>query len=226
MSHLAYGLTASNLPQDPYYPQITPQGPSFLDTGACLCALQKTPTAKSKTALWHCIGNQTQNVYTTRTGKWFRTIHGGTKIHGPIDDASNGPQIEKTFIWDSGSFKQSSSVDSLSLYDRACTGINQTTFSTAFYRAAQEIADNQDAVDAAPCWRQGAFPIQLQDVTEWAEYGCREGFLCRLCFIFRVNLFEPSFGLLKRESAKTSEQVPTIREILCSSTAHLSTDAK
>jgi hypothetical protein len=39
----------------------------------------------------------------------------------------------------------------LTPYDEACTAQNQTTFSTAFYRANQEIADNETAVDAAPC---------------------------------------------------------------------------
>lgn len=178
MSLAAYGLSASSLPQDPYYPQETPEGPSFLDTGACLCALQKTPAQNSENALWHCIGNQTQNVYTTRTGKWFHTVHGGTVIDGSIEDASNEPRINETLIWESGSLQQSSTGDDLSPYDRACTGKNQTTFSTAFYRATQELANNREAVGAAPCWRAGAVPAQLQNITDWMSNGCREGFLC------------------------------------------------
>lgn len=180
MSLGAYGLTATDLPQDPYYPQETPQGPSFLDTGACVCALQETPMLNSNNAVWHCIGNQTQNVYLTTGGKFFNPLHGGNTINGDIYDDSNGPQTNTTFVWNSASnsLEELDATYDLTPYDKACTGQNQTTFSTAFYQANQEITDNETAVDAAPCWRAGAIPVQIQNVTEWQSQGCNEGFLC------------------------------------------------
>lgn len=189
MSLGAYGLTAADLPQDPYYPQETSEGPSFLDTGACVCVLQETPLQNSNNAVWHCIGNQTQNVYLTRGGKFFTPVNGGTTIDGNIYDDSNGPQTNETFVWDSGSNSLQKLVgdDGLTPYDLACTGQNQTTFSTAFYRANQEIANNETAVDAAPCWRPGAIPVQIQNITEWQSQGCNEGFLCMLTEISALD---------------------------------------
>jgi hypothetical protein len=167
------------LPQDPYYPQETPQGPSFLDTAACLCALQDSPAANSTDAVWHCIGDQTEDVYTTTGGKWFNTINGGNVTAAAINDDSNGPQTSQYYIWNSTSLEAASNDDSLSAYDGACTGNNQTTFSTTFYEAAAELADNQTAEAATTCWREGASAIQIQNLTDWQSQGCGVGFLCR-----------------------------------------------
>ncbi|KAK6223271.1 hypothetical protein LQW54_000388 [Pestalotiopsis sp. IQ-011] len=176
-----YGLDAGDFPQDPYYPQVTPEGPTFLDTGACVCALQTLPaTAGSDVAAWQCIGNQTQGVYEATTGKWFNTINDDNNVDLPIYDATNIPSNSTTYSWDDGQQKlvQVTDQSSFSPYDRACTAVNQTTFSTAFYRAQDEIARNATPVDAAPCWRAGAVPIQLQNVSSWESTGCNEGFLC------------------------------------------------
>ncbi|KAF7531126.1 hypothetical protein G7054_g9181 [Neopestalotiopsis clavispora] len=175
-----YGLDASDLPQDPYYPQSDPDGPTFLDTGACVCALQTLPPADSDVAAWQCIGNQTQDVYVATTGKWFKTFNNNNNVDLPIYDASNGPDNSTTYRWDDDKAQLVKLTDQSSLtgYDRACTAVNQTTFSTAFYRAADEIARNVTPVDAAPCWRPGAVPIQLQNLTSWESNGCLEGFLC------------------------------------------------
>ncbi|CAM1511471.1 Fc.00g089840.m01.CDS01 [Cosmosporella sp. VM-42] len=174
-----FKFDVSQLPQDPFYPQWPPEGPSFLDTGACLCALQPSPAQNHKNAAWQCIGNQTQGVYNTTSGKWFGTLHGGRQVNLPMDDASNGPDTKSPhFLSLKDHFFRNLTHDSLSIYDKACTGVNQTTFSAAFYRAVKELAADKPPVDAAPCWRPGAVPIQIQNVSSWESGGCSEGFLC------------------------------------------------
>ncbi|KAI0594892.1 hypothetical protein F4775DRAFT_605748 [Biscogniauxia sp. FL1348] len=194
------GLSRADLPQDPYYPQESNYGPSFLDTGACLCSLRPLEStevnngtdngdqnndnsnnrrASSNDAAWQCIGNQTQGVYTVTTGKWFNSLYGGNNVTLPIYDDSNGPDTSKALTYDSGSGTLvDSNLNSLSPYDQACTGNNQTTFSTSFYRAAAAIDMGEAPVDATPCWRPGGVPVQIQGITSWQQEGCREGFLC------------------------------------------------
>ncbi|KAI5919668.1 hypothetical protein F4810DRAFT_478443 [Camillea tinctor] len=181
------GLSRGSLPQDPYYPQESEYGPSFLDTGACLCSLRPLQSTEvnngsgnsNQDAAWQCIGNQTQGVYTVTTGKWFNSLHGGNNVSLPIYDASNGPDTSKALTWDSGSSTLvDANTNSLTPYDQACTGHNQTTFSTSFYRAAAAMDAGETPVDAAPCWRPGAVPIQIQTIESWQQEGCREGFLC------------------------------------------------
>jgi hypothetical protein len=176
---------ATALPQDPYWPQETPAGPSFLDTEACLCALQAPPgsTNTADAAVWHCIGNQTQGVYDVSTGKFFNTLHGGDSsgvTNLSISDASNGPDTSKTLVWnaDTKQFSETADFSSLTAYDQNCTAQNQSSFSTSFYRTADELAKNEEPVDGAPCWRAGAVPVQLQTVESWQSQGCLEGFLC------------------------------------------------
>ncbi|KAI0120945.1 hypothetical protein BJ170DRAFT_153412 [Xylariales sp. AK1849] len=173
-------LDASKLPQDPYYPQTKPTGPSFLDTEACLCALQLTTQAKSTEAAWQCLGNQTQGIYVATTGKWFNSLHGGSNVDLPKEDASNGPDLSKTLVWDAGKEQLIETTDfsNLSVYDQACTAENQTIFTTALYRAADEVANDQTPVDAAPCWRPDGLPVQIQSVSSWESQGCSAGFLC------------------------------------------------
>lgn len=132
----------NNLPQDPFFPHETPTGPSFLDTLACLCALQSTPDPNGNgNVAWQCIGNQIQGVYQVTTDKWFNSLHGGSNATNlSIDDASNPPITSEALVWNSSNntLVPATDLDALSPYDEACTGQNQTTFSTAFYRAAAE----------------------------------------------------------------------------------------
>lgn len=67
----------------------------------------------------------------------------------------------------------------LSVYDAACTGNNQTTFSTALYRAVSEKENSETMIDAMPCWGgPTAVPMQIMGLEEWQGAGCNEGFLC------------------------------------------------
>lgn len=166
---------APYMPQDPFLAQVDPQGPSFLDTGACLCALQTTPARNSDEAAWQCIGNQTQGVYQATTGKWFKAADSGAKVDGPINDNSNAPETKTALVWTSGALKELTDDDNLSIYDDACTGENQTTFSTAFYRVEKD----DEAIESLPCWRAGALPIKIQEAKDWEKAGCLEGFLCK-----------------------------------------------
>lgn len=187
-------IDPDTLPQDPYLPQVNATGPSFLDTGACLCAIQTTPESDKDDAVWQCIGNQTQGVYAsvgTNTGKWFNPQNGGTNVNGSIDDASNAPDATKTYVWDNSTSQlvETSDFAKLSVYDQACTAENQTTFSTAYYQATAEKASGSRPISAAPCWgREGALPVLIQKVDEWQSKGCNEGFLCR-CSLLSAPLF-------------------------------------
>ncbi|KAI1741595.1 hypothetical protein F4680DRAFT_447061 [Xylaria scruposa] len=182
-----YAAVVQDAPQDPFLPREQNYGPSFLDNNACLCALrqpeQGNSNAKGNQVAWQCIGNQTQGVYEVTTGKWFESLHGGHDINLPIYDASNSPDTSKALIWDASNSNFTNAdpdkLSQLTPYDVACTGINQTTFSTAFYGAFAEQQANDTPVSAAPCWRPGgAVPVQIQDVTSWTATGCPLGFLC------------------------------------------------
>lgn len=175
-------LTQNDLaiPQDPFLPQEDPRGPAFLDTQACLCGLRGVESLNSETPSWQCIGNQTQGVYSVTTGKWFNTLGSGSKEGLPIWDASNGIDTTKPLMWNSEGRNFADVVPSqLSVWDQACTGVNHTAFSTSYYGAVAALARNDTPVDAAPCWRPGAIPIQIQEVGDWNANGCSEGFLCK-----------------------------------------------
>ena len=170
----------SDAPQDPFYPHSTADGPVFLDNQACVCALRSAP---GSSVAWRCLGNATSDIYVGESGKWYApTNKGGDHSNAPIDDASNPPKTDEALLSDpkSDALVPLASVNPnpLTVYDNACTGINETLFSTAYYRASKEVAANQPPVDAAPCWRKGAFPVQIQNVTSWQKTGCYSGFFC------------------------------------------------
>ncbi|KAI3321370.1 hypothetical protein HD806DRAFT_546726 [Xylariaceae sp. AK1471] len=179
-----YNAVVRNAPQDPFLPRESEYGPSFLDSSACLCALQQVEEgdgqrAENGDAAWQCIGNQTQGVYEVTTGKWFKSLHGGSRTNFPIYDASNGPDTDKALTWDDGKNTfVDADLNGLTPYDKACTGVNQTTFSTAFYGVLAEKARGDTPVSAAPCWLPGGVPVEIQNATSWASTGCPTGFLC------------------------------------------------
>lgn len=172
----------SEAPQDPFFPVEIPSGPAFLDTAACLCAYRQTPVTTSHEAAWECIGDQTERITVTKLGKWFRTAQNETIVSTglPIWDAPSGPDVEEPLMYDAN--RDALVVfepDSMTAYSGACTGQNQTTFSTAFYRAVDELAAGLVPVDALPCWRgPTAIPMQIMGLGEWQRIGCHAGFLC------------------------------------------------
>ncbi|KAJ4269974.1 hypothetical protein NW762_001646 [Fusarium torreyae] len=184
------GIDTAKLPQDPFLPIEEPRGPSFLDTTACLCALRALPEAdklakgqesfSNGQAAWQCIGNQTQGIYNVTSGKWYKTKYDKGKINLPIYDNSN-PPVGEALKWDvsSRSLKPLGDKKTLTIYDRDCTGTNRSSFSTSFYGANKQIQADLLPFDAAPCWRPGALPLQLQNVSSWQNDGCKEGFLCQ-----------------------------------------------
>ncbi|KAK3496165.1 hypothetical protein B0T13DRAFT_279784 [Neurospora crassa] len=170
--------------QDPFVPVDNADGPRFLDTEACLCQLRKEPV-KGDTVWWQCVGNQF-NI-TDTGGKWFqaRNVDAlelvANNTLGPIYDASYPPDSSQGFEWDDSQQQLTITgkrTPGLNVWDTACTAENNTLFSTTLYRAAAEIRANQTPADAAPCWRPGAVPIQIQDYENWQEHGCKDGFLC------------------------------------------------
>ncbi|KAI0169250.1 hypothetical protein GGR52DRAFT_513166 [Hypoxylon sp. FL1284] len=171
------GLT---LPQDPFLPQEPPQGPVFLDTAACLCALRGTKDLNSNNPSWQCVGNQTESVYQVTSGKWFGGIGKGSKDKLPIWGDTIGINVtDKGMAYDApeDSFSEPYTAD-FTPWDLACTGINRTSFSTSYYHSVAALQRNDTPIDAAPCWRAGAIPMQIQDYTSWTRDGCNEGFLC------------------------------------------------
>lgn len=175
-----------HLLQNPFLPRQRPVGPNFLDTEACLCNRQLDPgTSLDVTPgfLWRCVGDQTEGARIATSGKWFRPSsvdesEVASISQLPISDATNPPDRSTSLQWDSDSGLLVPGSENLSVWDKACTGENHTTFSTSFYRATRQIERGDLPVDAAPCWRPGAVPLQIQNVSQWETSGCQPGFLC------------------------------------------------
>ena len=212
--------------QDPFIPVDDVESPRFLDTEACLCRLRSEPS-KGDTVWWQCVGNQF-NI-TNTGGKWFQAKNvDGIKLDanstlGPSYDASYPPDLAQGFEWDDSQNQLTVLGDKkpgLSVWDVACTAKNNTLFSTALYRAAAEIQANQTPVDAAPCWRPGAVPIQIQSFEDWQENGCKEGFLCM--YIYDALLTTPTpRHRLTRSQAKTTLSIHSHSSVLPSPNASL-----
>lgn len=187
-------FSAAEFPQDPFFPEEIPTGPAFLDTQACLCAYRQSPVTDSEDAAWECIGNQTQGINTFTGGKWFRPLHSATVSNaseddiGPLWDASNGPDLSAPLSYNTDQDSLVTVDESgMSPYEAACTGSNETTFSTAFYRAVDEQQNNETMVDAMPCYRPLAAPVEIMDLDTWQQDGCTAGFLCTLDTTLSLN---------------------------------------
>ena len=173
------------VPENPFLPRWPAQGPVFLDTNACICALQKAPDGNTSSQVWECQGNSTSDPYTSTSGKWFNTANAVGNVSTALNDASNPPVTDYPFVVSGNStLVPLASVDPnpLSVFDQACTGINRTNFTTSYYRAKDELDNKQTPIDAAPCWRPGAIPIPLTKASSWQNetgfFGCRQGFFC------------------------------------------------
>lgn len=175
-----WSIEAETLPQDPFLPQQLPiSGPSFLDTGACLCQLRAGPGPE---LAWRCIGNQTQALVQEKSGKWFKTEFAKAetdRLLRPLNDDSSPPITTKFFRHTGNATGLVEGGEDLDVWDRACTGENRTSFSTSWYRAVAQIDGGEYPVDAVPCWRPNTIPVQIQSVDDWMENGCSPGFLCK-----------------------------------------------
>jgi ABC-type multidrug transport system ATPase subunit len=167
---------------DPFYPQNAHFGPAFLDTEACLCTLQPNPSEDEDdtAAMWQCIGDQSQDIYQITSGKWFRSMSGSSIANGTIDDSSKPPdQSQGAFVFNNETMTFDEKGDTrLPIRDDLCTAQNHTTFSTSYYQAYEQLQNEQQPTAAAPCWRYGSFPLQIDNGTFWEPNGCSAGFLC------------------------------------------------
>lgn len=216
-------------PQDPFLPRKKPTGPTFLDTEACICRRQAIPTSSAggnTVPLWRCVGNQTEGFETTTSGKWFRPVYDNETITDitalPINDESNPPDTKSSLQWNPESNSLVPGSDHLSVWDSACTGENRTSFSTSFYRAAEQIEQGEVPFDAAPCWRAGAVPLQIQNVSHWQSTGCLPGFVCRYPYSVPLTILSPNDLWL----TTLHKQAPTIQSTPSRSTALPSLSAR
>ncbi|PNH48022.1 hypothetical protein VD0004_g343 [Verticillium dahliae] len=173
-------LTTIGQPQAPLLPRVQAEGPTFVDTQACICSLRTTP-GQDGAAGWRCLGNRTEEMYLTNDGKWFNAQNDAATLDGPIHDATNPPDTTKALMWadDKSELVPITGNNDLPVYDQTCSGTNHTTFSTSYYRAAAQLERDEAPVDGAPCFRPGAVSVQIQTIDEWQEHGCAEGFLCQ-----------------------------------------------
>ncbi|KAF5020767.1 hypothetical protein F66182_7195 [Fusarium sp. NRRL 66182] len=190
MALARWGVDQAKLPQQPFLAAEEPRGPTFLDDHACLCALRTLPgvakagsSFESGQAAWQCIGNQTQGIYNVTSGKWYKPKKAKGTTLLPMYDDSN-PPIGDDLLYDTSSrslkpLKDDQDWERLSVYDRYCTGTNRSSFSSSFYQATNQQRAGQLPYAAAPCWRPGAMPLQLQNVSSWEKNNCMEGFLCQ-----------------------------------------------
>ncbi|KAL2016210.1 hypothetical protein VTK56DRAFT_4067 [Thermocarpiscus australiensis] len=149
--------------------------------------------------LWRCFGNQTEGANSLTSGKWFETtpddrgtFQNITELN--VNDASNPPATDSPMAWDPDTESLVLGTQGLSVWDRACTGVNWTSFSTSFYRAAEHLRQNATPVDAMPCWRPGAVPLRIQNVSHWQEHGCSKGFLCANNTVNSLPQYCPPFA--------------------------------
>lgn len=179
-SSLTKEFTSDQLPQDPFLPLLDFQGPVFLDTEACFCALQPVQLDEGKdTIAWQCVGDQSK-AYTTFDGKWFPTKDTITDVSKLVSDASNPPNTDKPLVYDNNAKDLVDLKDpkSIGVYNGACTGKNNTQFSQSIYEANEQIANKQYPISGVPCFQPGAIPLKIQYADSWQKQGCSEGFLC------------------------------------------------
>ena len=155
-----------------YFPIDPPAGPDFMDTEQCHCALTSLSDTQSRAA-WRCMGNQTGNIYQGSTGKWFWPVDNGTIFQPNVtmdSDSSNPPDLKSEFT---------QQPNSLSVFDNACNGINNTAMSAALYQGRAEAAAGKLPISIAPCWRPGVAPLGIEDLTTWQQQNCSLGFYCK-----------------------------------------------
>jgi len=187
---VALGYDRNHMPQDPFFPIEQPDGPTFIDTEACLCELRPNPEDRDEDNIvnlwWRCFGNRTAGAETETSGKWFPALNEHpdgvdlmTVLDMEMNDDTNPPDLDSFhYHWNTYSKSFMPGQENMPVWDEVCTGKNHTGFTTSFYRAAEQLERGEVPVDAAPCWRPGAMPMTIQNVSDWQLNGCKEGFLC------------------------------------------------
>ncbi|KAI9658131.1 MAG: hypothetical protein M1831_003976 [Alyxoria varia] len=154
-----------------YYPTDPPQGPDFIDTGHCHCALRDVPDRTGQA--WRCLGDAQENIYKGSSGKWFRPER-EDGISPPVRDTTLVVPRGSNHLVDVGDLDE----DPFTPFDRACTGKRNAATSQTLAQARQEQAAGKTAVSAAMCWKRGAVPMILQNQSSWMDDGCSRGFYC------------------------------------------------
>ncbi|ATY64290.1 ABC transporter [Cordyceps militaris] len=186
-------FTADQLPQDPFLPGVDFQGPVFLDTEACLCALRPAQLGQSKKAVaWQCVGEQSR-AYSTLDGKWFPTRANSTvNVTALFSDATSPPDTDKPMFYDgNASLVDLKDAETLGVYNAACTGKNNTRFSQSIYETNVQLAEKKYPTSGVPCFQPGAIPLKIQYADSWLKNGCSEGFLCENNTLNSLPVFCP-----------------------------------
>lgn len=160
-----------------------PKGPTFIDSGACRCALENYHGGQSA---WRCIGNRTQDIYDGSTGKWFelKDKDAGVPLHQlPVQDNEFPPDNTTTF-WGTGDTSDitlqewdGSNNSTVNKYDQACSGTNDTDQTTLFYKTLDQIRHNEAPTAASGCLT-GNMPYPISNDSIWESQGCPPGFYC------------------------------------------------
>lgn len=166
-----------------------PHGPIFADDEDCMCALQEALGKDS----WRCVANETSNIYSGQTGKWFLAVNQSNPAslqESPNSD-SNPPDVDTSYVikgeGQNAKFQKITSqnrtaeLDEITspngtaeLGDMACSGKNDTEASSALYKyLAVSMTESLE-----PCWQMGITPLILQNASSWNAMGCNLGFFC------------------------------------------------
>jgi len=173
-------------------PSKAPDGPFFVDTASCQCAIQPTRQIEVHNAqpheAWRCIGKGSEDVYVGDNGKWFfpvKTVSEGSKdTSEPVYWADNPPNSKAPYVVDNSTnvlrFQplDAGGGSELSLVDNACTGENSTEQSARYYASANDIKAGRPVSSAALCY-PGTQPVTLGNASFWNDHGCNLGFFCK-----------------------------------------------
>ena len=173
-------------------PSKAPDGPFFVDTASCQCAIQPTRQIEVHNSqpheAWRCIGHGSDDVYVGDNGKWFFPIkpvsEGSKDTSEPVYWADNPPNSKAPYVVDNSTnvlrFQPLDAGDGskLSLVDNACTGENSTEQSAKYYASAKDVQAGRPPSSVALCY-PGTQPVTLGNASFWNDHGCNLGFLCK-----------------------------------------------
>ena len=158
-----------------------PNGPFFIDTGGCICALEE----KLSEDAWRCMGNATEGLYSGDSGIWFYASNKdkSSSLKGPPNSDSNPPDTSTQYMILDNQFESFAETATSGAQDLICTSNNDTLDSGQFY---QEVAAAKSG--QLPCWQPGTLPVVIQTPSQWDVTGCNLGFLCKQIDMIRIIL--------------------------------------